>query len=126
VENLDTMKVAIDNLVKTRQLSTRKGEAYVIQTEKVLGEAYSHIKNGAKYVNFKNGKDKKLYTAENVETKTHRFFNPYSVMYDFFTGKIPFNFIIWLILSLAIDLAGFFFFYQWRKPSLFVVQRLHN
>jgi len=57
VENLDTMKVAIDNLVKTRQLSTRKGEAYVIQTEKVLGEAYSHIKNGAKYVNFKNGKD---------------------------------------------------------------------
>lgn len=120
VEQLDTMKTAIDDMVKSRLLSSRKGEAYVIQTEKVLGESYSHIKNGAKYVKFKDDKDKKLYTAENVETKTHRFFNPYSVMYDFFTGKIPFTFIIWLVLALAIDLAGFFFYYQFTKKSLFV------
>lgn len=43
--------------------------------------------------------------------------NPYSVLYDFITGKIPITFIFWLILSLVIDLAGFFFYFQWQDKE---------
>lgn len=31
-------------------------------------------------------------------------------MWDFFTGKVSFVFIFWLILSLAVDALGFLFF----------------
>ena len=59
---------------------------------------------------FQNDDDKEQYTANPLETKTTRFLNPYSVAYDYFSGNIPFTFTFWLLLSILIDVAGFFFF----------------
>lgn len=114
VEYLANMKDTIQNLVYTNQISSSKAEDVISQTDGVLKDAYAHIKNSQEFVDFAEG-DSILYTAPNIETRTSRFLNPYSVLYDYFTGKIPFSFTFWLILSIVIDLAGFFFFYQWQK-----------
>lgn len=114
VDNLANMKDTIQNLVYTNQISSSKAEAVITQTDGVLKDAYAHIKNSQQFVDFAEG-DSVIYTAPNIETRTSRFLNPYSVAWDYFSGKIPFSFTFWLILSIVIDLAGFFFFYQWQK-----------
>lgn len=114
VDNLAIMKDTIQSLVHMGKISSSKAENVITQTDGVLKDAYAHIKNSQQFVDFAEG-DSVIYTAPNIETRTSRFLNPYSVAWDYFTGKIPLSFTFWLILSIVIDLAGFFFFYQWRK-----------
>lgn len=115
VKDIKKMDKAIRSKVQTNQISEEASEPLILQTDGVLKSAYSHINAGQKFVKFDNEKDKKRYTIGHEENKVSRFMNPYSVLYDFVTGKIPVTFIFWLILSLVIDLAGFFFYYQWTK-----------
>ena len=117
VKDIKKMDKAIRSKVQTNQISEEASEPLILQADGVLKSAYSHINAGQKYVKFDNEKDKKRYTVGNDENKVSRFMNPYSVLYDFATGKIPVTFIFWLILSLVIDLAGFFFYYQWTKKE---------
>lgn len=101
------------NLILTSRISKSAVEPLIKECEGVLVVAYSNIKNNKDYVAFNaDTKDESRYTAEILETKTTRFVNPYSVLPDFCNGKIPFEFIFWLILSILIDVFGFIFFYH--------------
>lgn len=116
IKKLNLMDSAIQHLISVNEISDQSAEKVIFQTEGELQHAYTTIKSGSTYVDFQgNKRDKELYTAENIETATSRFLNPYVVMYDFFTGKHHWTFIFWLLLSLVIDVMGFLFYYQWRK-----------
>ncbi len=117
IKNIVAMEDSVHQLILTNQISEDEAEPVITQSAGVLKVAYTNVKTNSKYVKFNNGEDKELFTAANIETKTTRFLNPYSVMWDFFSGKIPFSFTIWLFLSVLIDVAGFIFFYQATKPS---------
>ena len=112
VRYIVAMEDSIHKLILTNQISDASSEPIITQSAGVLKVAYSNIKKGSEFVDFNNDEEKELYTATNIDTKTTRFLNPYSVMYDFFTGKIPFSFTIWLLLSILIDVSGFIFFYK--------------
>lgn len=119
VKKIALMENKIKQLIQTRRISDAASECYITQSAGVLSAAYANINKNAKFVEFSNQEDKELYTAANVDTKTDRFLNPYSVLYDFFTGKLPMTFIIWLLLSVLIDVSGFIFFYQATKKTYF-------
>ena len=110
LDHIKLMREAIDSLVMTGQLSSSSAEPYIKQTEGVLSLAYNNIKMHKDYVRFNSEEDRELYTATNLETHTSRFMHPYKVMGDFFSGKIPFIFAFWLILSILLDVVGFFTF----------------
>lgn len=118
IKNITAMEDSIHQLILTQMISDSKAEPLIKEAEGVLVVAYSNIKNNKNYVVFdSDAKDSKLYTADPLETKTTRFLNPYSVASDFFSGKIPFSFIFWLILSILIDVSGFIFFYLATKKE---------
>lgn len=110
VANIEAMEDSIHSYILTSKISSSEAEPLIKQTEGVLIVAYTNIKSNNQYVAFQNEDDKEQYTADPLETKTTRFLNPYSVAYDYFSGKIPFTFTFWLLLSILIDVAGFFFF----------------
>lgn len=110
VANIRAMQDSIHFMILFKATSSSDAEPVIKQAEGVLVVAYANIKNNVQFVSFNNLEDKNLYTANPLETKTTRFLNPYSVAYDYFTGKIPFSFTFWLLLSILIDVAGFFFF----------------
>lgn len=119
VQNIIAMEDTVHNLILTSRISKSEAEPLIKECEGVLVVAYSNIKNNKDYVAFdQDTKDESLYTAEVLETKTTRFLNPYSVAADFFSGKIPFAFIFWLILSILIDVSGFIFFYKATKKDM--------
>lgn len=108
IENIDTMMNTIKLQVQT---SGRPTEAVVKQTEGVLSNCYACIKNNEKYVDFKdNDADKKVYTAENPETRTKRMLSVIDVWIDFLGGKYPLSFIFYVLLSVLVDLGAFLFF----------------
>jgi len=115
VNRIVAMEDSVHQLILTNQISEDSAEPIITQSAGVLKVAYANIKNSSKFVKFNNKDEEKLYTAANIETKTTRFLNPYSVTHDFFTGKIPFTFTFWLLLSILIDISGFFFYYQATK-----------
>ena len=110
LQNIQVMKTVIDSLVQVGLISRPSSEEIIKQAEGILILAYSNIKTNEQYVYFNNEEDKELYTATNIETRTSRFLHPYKVLGDFFTGKIPFIFIFWLILSILLDVIGFISF----------------
>ena len=114
IKKMQLMQDTVQNLIATNRISEMASEPVIRQTNAVLQDAYTTIKNGSSFVKFNKG-DKELYTADNIETRTSRFFNPYVVMYDFFCGKYTWTFIFWILLSIVIDLMGFFFYYQWKN-----------
>lgn len=85
-------------------------EDIVTQSEGVLASGYSTIKNGGKFVVFRNDKDKELYTAENLETRTKQLFSVIDVWMDFFRGKYPMTFLFYILISILVDLGAFLFF----------------
>ncbi len=117
VNNIKAMEDSVHQLIQTNQISEDSAEPVITQSAGVLKIAYSNIKANSKFINFNNIDDKEIYTAANIDTRTTRFLNPYSVTYDYFTGKIPFTFTFWLLLSVLIDVSGFFFFYQATKKN---------
>ena len=110
LKNIQAMKSAVDSLIQVGLISRPSSDDIIKQTEGVLILAYSNIKTNEKYVYFNNEADEELYTASHLETKISRFLHPYKVLGDFFTGKIPFVFIFWLILSILLDVLGFISF----------------
>ena len=110
LDNIKIMQEVIDSLVQTGHLAYPSAEPYIKQAEGILSLAYTNINMHNEYVRFNNEDDEKLYTATNLETRTSRFLHPYKVMGDFFTGKIPFIFIFWIILSILLDVLGFISF----------------
>lgn len=114
IKKMQLMQDTVQNLIATNRISEMASEPIIRQTNAVLQDAYTTIKNGSSFVKFNKG-DKEIYTADNIETRTSRFFNPYVVMYDFFCGKYTWTFIFWILLSIVIDLMGFFFYYQWKN-----------
>lgn len=117
VNRIVAMEDSVHQLILTNQISEDSAEPIITQSAGVLKVAYANIKNSSKFVKFNNKDEENLYTAANIETKTTRFLNPYSVTYDFFIGKIPFTFTFWLLLSILIDVSGFFFYYQATKKK---------
>lgn len=112
---LETMQDTIVYCNQIGALSKASSNNLVKQCEGVLNNAYTNIKTGFKYVVFDNKTDEALYTAENLDTRTSRFLNPYSVMGDFFAGDIPLTFLFWILLSIIIDVSGFILFYLANK-----------
>ena len=110
LQNIQVMKTVIDSLIQVGLISRPSSEEIIKQTEGVLILAYTNIKTNEQYVYFNNKEDEELYTAPNIETRTSRFLHPYKVMGDFFTGKIPFIFIFWILLSILLDVLGFISF----------------
>lgn len=92
------------------RLSHPSSEPIIKQAEGVLILAYANINMNEQFVYFANKEDEKIYTTENLETRTSRFLHPYKTLGDFFTGKVSFNFIFWLILSILLDVLGFISF----------------
>lgn len=118
IRKIKAMEDSIHNLIMTKEISSAKAEQIIKQAEGVLVVAYANIKSNNQFVKFECDDDKDLYTADPLETKTTRFLNPYSVAWDYFTGKIPFSFTIWLFLSILIDISGFLFFNQAFKEEV--------
>lgn len=85
-------------------------EDIINQSEEVLLSGYTCIKNNNKYVKFDNEKDKELYTAENLETRSKRMLSVIDVWLDFFGGKYPISFFFYILLSILVDVAAFMFF----------------
>lgn len=110
LQNIQVMKTVIDSLAQVGLISSSSSEEIIKQAEGILILAYSNIKTNEPYIYFNNEEDEELYTATNLETRTSRFLHPYKVLGDFFTGKIPFIFIFWLILSILLDVIGFISF----------------
>ena len=98
----DTIKV----MVETGSIH----EDVITQAEGVILSVYTCVKNNQKYVKFDNQKDKKLYTAENLETNTKRMLSVIDVWIDFFKGKYPVSFLFYVLLSILVDVAAFIFF----------------
>lgn len=98
----DTIKV----MVETGSIH----EDIITQAEGVILSGYTCVKNNQKYVKFDNQKDKKLYTAENLETNTKRMLSVIDVWIDFFKGKYPVSFLFYVLLSILVDVAAFIFF----------------
>lgn len=98
----DTIKI----MVETGSIH----EDVITQAEGVILSGYTCIKNNQKYVKFDNQKDKKLYTAENLETNTKRMLSVIDVWIDFFKGKYPISFLFYVLLSILVDVAAFIFF----------------
>ena len=99
---IDTIKV----MVETGSIH----EDVVTQAEGVILSGYTCVKNNQKYVKFDNSNDKKLYTAENLETNTKRMLSVIDVWMDFFKGKYPISFLFYVLLSILVDIAAFIFF----------------
>lgn len=85
-------------------------EDVITQAEGVILGGYTTIKNNQKFVKFDNAIDKKLYTAENLETNTKRMLSVIDVWIDFFKGKYPISFLFYVLLSILVDVAAFIFF----------------
>lgn len=115
LKDLKKMQDTIEYCNQTGDLSKSSSNNLIKQCEGVLKNAYTNIKTSSKYVNFDNKTEEALYTAENLDTRTSRFLNPYSVMGDFFAGYIPFTFLFWILLSTIIDVSGFILFYLANK-----------
>lgn len=110
VDKIDIMRDTLNYYVSINKVADV--DDMVKQADGVLKNAYARIKDNAKYVKFNAG-DEVSYTKESIETRTSRFLNPYAVMLDFFQGKMAWTFLFWIVLSIGIDLAGFFFYYKW-------------
>lgn len=77
----------------------------------VLMPAYSTIKTYKDYVIFNNNDDEKVYTADNIVTRTSRMLSVIDVWKDFVGGKHEGRgFIFWVIISILVDVAAFIFF----------------
>lgn len=109
-KELQIFKDSIQDMVLVGSLATRTGEPVVQQAQGVLHLSYSYLKDNAQFVKFKE-EDKPVYTAQNLETRTKAFLNPFKVVfYDFLRGVYPFSFLFFILLSILIDVAGFIFY----------------
>lgn len=76
-----------------------------------LNAGYSVIKAYPQFVDFKNDVDKKIYTAPNPITKVKRMTSVFDVWEDFLKGAYAgHGFLFWVLISVLVDLAAFFFF----------------
>lgn len=83
----------------------------IAQADIALQKGYTTIKNYADYVTFKSDADKKLYTADNLVTKTTKLLSVIDVWKDFIAGKhAGRGFIFWIVISILVDIAAFIFF----------------
>lgn len=106
---LDDLYV-IEDTVKVMSSMGKPDEDIIVQTEGVLQNSYSFIKNNEQYVKFNDG-DKEVYCAEKITTKTHQLKNVIKVWQDFFSGKYKGKgFFYWIMISLLVDIGAFIFF----------------
>jgi len=105
--NLDLMESAINN--HDADLNSADD---VNELNKRLEKGYSTIKNYHQYIEFLDG-DKDQYLPENGEpiTKVKRMLSVFGVWKDFLAGKYAgYGMIIWVIMSILVDLGAFIFF----------------
>lgn len=106
---LDDLYV-IEDTVKVMSSIGKPDEAIITQTEGVLQNSYSLIKNNKKYVIFNDG-DEDIYCADKITTKTHQLKNVIKVWQEFLGGKYKGKgFFYWIMISLLVDLGAFIFF----------------
>lgn len=106
---LDDLYV-IEDTIKVMSALGKPDEAIITQTEGVLQNSYSHIKNNKQYVVFNEG-DEAIYCADKITTKTHQLKNVIKVWQDFMSGKYKGKgFFYWIMISLLVDLGAFIFF----------------
>lgn len=82
----------------------------ITQAEGVILSGYTCVKDNHKFVKFKDEADEKLYTAENIQTRTKRMLSVIDVWIDFFKGKYPLSFLYYILISVLVDIAAFVFF----------------
>ncbi len=93
-------------------------EDVITQAEGVILSGYTCVKNNNKFVKFDSNKDKELYTAENLETRSKRMLSVIDVWLDFFAGKYSISFFFYILLSILVDVAAFIFFdFAFKKES---------
>ncbi|WP_455586005.1 hypothetical protein [Bacteroides sp.] len=93
-------------------------EDVITQAEGVILSGYTCVKNNNKFVKFDSNKDKELYTAENLETRSKRMLSVIDVWLDFFAGKYSISFFFYILLSILVDVAAFMFFdFAFRKEN---------
>jgi hypothetical protein len=114
-KNLELTKKYIDD----GQLSLIDAEDIKAVCNK-LNQGYATIKTYQQFVDFKNDGDKDNYTRENSQTKVSRLLSVYDVWVDFLTGKDGgLAFIFWILISVLVDAAAFFFFdLAFKKDNL--------
>ena len=106
---LDDLYV-IEDTVKVMTSLGKPNEGIITQTEGVLQNAYSLIKNNSKYVKF-SGDDESVYCAEKITTKTRQLKNVIKVWQEFLGGKYKGKgFFYWIMISILVDLGAFIFF----------------
>lgn len=100
----------IEDTVKAMTAFGNPSEEIITQTEGVLQNAYSLIKNNQQFVSFNDG-DQEYYCAEKLTTKTHQLKNVIKVWIDYLEGKYSGKgFIYWILISILVDLGAFIFF----------------
>ncbi len=117
VEMINNVENEINEHIVKGQIADKIAKPCLKRAGGVLEHSYATIKTNAKYVEFDTEDDKENYTAANIETRFKRFLNPYIMVFDYFKGRIPFSFTFWLLLSILIDVSGFFFYYQATKQE---------
>lgn len=108
-EAIRKLKIMNDT-IKTMSEVGDINEDIIKQTNSVLVNGYTCVKNNQKYVKFTNDSDKQLYTAANIETRTKRMLSVIDVWVDFFHGKYPLVYLGYVLLSILVDVAAFMFF----------------
>lgn len=107
----DLRKIGIMNdTIKIMVETGNVHEDVITQADGVVLSGYACVKNNQKFVKFENENDKKLYTAENLETRIKRMLSVIDVWLDFFGGKYPISFLFYVLLSILVDAAAFMFF----------------
>lgn len=83
----------------------------IMQSDVVMQNGYTIVKNNKGYVNFKND-DEGVYNADPLTTKTHRLLSVFDVWKDYLTTDKydGHGFIFWIIISILVDVAAFIFF----------------
>ncbi|MBR6286429.1 MAG: hypothetical protein IKR18_05475 [Bacteroidaceae bacterium] len=103
---------AIEDPVRQMAASGDVDNYLVIQASSaVLMPSYATLKTYKDYVSFNSDADEKLYTADNIVTRTSRMLSVIDVWKDFLAGKhAGRGFIFWVIISILVDVAAFIFF----------------
>ena len=106
---LDDLDVISDSLAIMVERG-RPVELWITQTEGVLQNSYSLIKNNKDYVVFNEG-DEPVYCAEKTTTRTRQLKNVIKVWQDYMGGKYKgMGFFYWIMISLLVDIGAFIFF----------------
>ncbi len=108
IKQISQMQAVITDMKNQGNIENDK----IMQSDVVMQNGYTIVKNNSGAVNFQNKDDEVLYTADPIVTKTHRLLSVFDVWKDWLTTTKydGHGFIFWVLISILVDIAAFIFF----------------